>query len=69
MLLTFDSDFKVYKAIPDSVENGKIINCIVLSIIINYLMFSSLNFGWVLCMRAGLPLVEVWESFTPNFFS
>ena len=31
--------YKVYKAISDSLENCKIINCIVFSIILNYILF------------------------------
>ena len=37
-------NFKVYKAISDSLETYKIINCIVFSIILNYL----------------IPIIKLW---------
>ena len=48
----FSTMFKVYKAISDSLENCKIINYIVLSIILNYLIFIiKLWMDSVLCVK------------------
>ena len=33
----------------------------------NIILISSLSFDNANYIRTGLPLVEVWESFTPNF--
>ena len=41
---------KVYKTISDSMKDRKIMNCIVLSIILKYLIYI-IKLGWVLCMR------------------